>query len=281
MASLLGIIRPSVGQTILSNRHGDLKWTAGVLLSLIVSITMLIFALNEVTSRDFAIETIAKVSDISFGPRGFPGEDHLDELRAALADDDMSSFQPIPSFDIFIAEEDVAGASPRIRSIFFQRLASRIYEQGPNGVPGLVDETVISKELVTQLRLLSVLSAPTHRRLRAPLIGMTAASLLLIIILIRFSVGLGRLTNPGMVLALVGLPWLVGFSLLKKLTQVPVLSETPAHDADISGLVGALSTNVAAPMIETVYPIYATVFATGLVLLFAGGAAWFIRRILR
>jgi len=244
--------------------------------------TLLILGLQQVTSRDFAIETITKVADLSFGSRKFPGEARLDDLRTALESDEMSSFQPIPSIDIFITREDIVGqAAPDIRSMFFQQFATRLYEQGTEGITDIIDETVVSGELVTQLRLLSVLSDPTHRKLRVPFLGTAFASLLLMIILIRLSSGLGRLTNPGLTLILVGLPGLVGLGLIKKLTEVSLLAETPKHDTDISGLIGVLTTNVASPMIDKAYPIYAAAFAAGLALLFTAGTAWLVTQISR
>lgn len=234
-----------------------------MLLSLALSLTLGVLALNQVTSEEFAIETLGRALDLSFGSQELP------------SGTDENGFQPIPSLKITLTEADVADrTSQEIRATFFRRLAAGLYEEGPGGLAQVVDEDRLSEEMTMELRALSTFNATGHETMRLALYILLPVSLLLIFGLVLLSSGVGRLINPGLALCSAALPGLLAVRLAHWLTGMPLLQEAPRHDRDISGLVGAMYTTIVLPIIDRIYPIYGGVFISGVALLLMAGTTW-------
>jgi len=251
----------------------DAKWTAGVCLVVFLILALATLALFQITAKDFAVDAIGSVVNLSFAPHQLPDGNELESLRKAFESGALSEYRPFPSLKLVITEKDVTGLGPdKIRSNFFRRFASQLYERGPEGLPRIVEKKRLREELATELGLLSFIDRPAHQKLGNILVVLSIISILLIACLIYLSSGFGRLANPGLALLGAGLPGLLVLRLVDRISKMPLLNETPKHDGDISGLVGGLAKSILPPAVARIYPIYSVVFAFGLGLVVLAGA---------
>lgn len=118
---------------------------------------------------------------------------------------------------VAVRYDEVAELPPReTKLLIFRKVAEPLYHDGPEGILRLAPnvEAKQAERLERDAGLVTPLTEDSHQRLRVPLEILGAVSLVLIVLLARFSSGLGRLVSPGVVLVLGGLPGLLLLAIL-------------------------------------------------------------------
>src|SRR3990172_1692577 len=177
--------------------HVDAKWITGILLLFILSATFLTFLLAWVTAAEQGIELLSVILASSFSREGLDQEGDLEIMHEKIAESPDGAWQPIPSLNIVVREQDIEGLSPReMRLWFFRQLAEPIYYEGDQGLASLSPDPEMQKNMQGQIGPLGFISAEVHGRLKKALIVLSLASVALLSLLAYFSHRFGRLASP-------------------------------------------------------------------------------------
>jgi hypothetical protein len=197
--------------------HVDAKWITGILLLFLLNLTFVIFILVQVTAPKRGIDLLTILIASSFSREGLDQEADLDIMHQKIAESPNGAWQPIPSLNIVVRENDIDGLTPReMRLWFFRQLAEPLYYKGPQGLASLAPDPAMGKNMVEGgIGPFSFISAETHNKLQKIFYGMASSSLVLMGLLVFFSHRFGRLGSPGCVLLLATLPGLIAFSALR------------------------------------------------------------------
>jgi hypothetical protein len=148
--------------------HVDAKWVAGLLLASVLSLTLLVSSLVQMTAEEPALETLSLTMALLFSRHGLDDETEIAELRQQLRDSPTGSFQPFPGSSITIQETDLVGRSPReIRLALFRQLAQGIYRQEAMGQPALTQPPDGQTIPIDELGILVVFTLESHRTLQS------------------------------------------------------------------------------------------------------------------
>lgn len=195
--------------------HVDAKWITGILLLFLLNTTFLSFLLMRVTAPAMGIDLLTIVLANSFSREGLDQEADMEIMHERIAESPNGAWQPIPSLNIVVREEDIAGLTPReMRLWFFRQLAEPIYYEGSQGLAGLSTDPELRNNTETEIGLVGFISAETHRKLQTTFYILLFISLALLALLVFFSYRFGRLGSPGCVIFLTALPGLIAFSML-------------------------------------------------------------------
>lgn len=195
--------------------HVDAKWITGILLLILLNITFLLFILVQITAPERGIELLTVALANSFSREGLDQEADMEIMHEKIAESPNGEWQPIPTLNIVVREEDIAGLTPReMRLWFFSQLAEPIYYEGSQGLASLSTDPEMRNNTETELGLAAFISAETHRKLQRIFYTLLFASLTLLALLVFFSYHFGRLGSPGLVIFLAALPGLIAFSML-------------------------------------------------------------------
>lgn len=195
--------------------HVDAKWLVGLLLFLVWGATLLGFGLYRATDEKVAVPFLTTLLATSLSREGLDDAADVKEFRQRLQRAPNQRLRPIPQFEVYVRYDEVAGLTPReTRLAIFQKLAKPFYREGPDGIVRLSRsvKAVQSERLRKDTVLVSPLTRDFHDRLQKPLLIAGAAALALFALLSYFSAGLGRITSPGLVLLLAGLPGALAFA---------------------------------------------------------------------
>ena len=202
--------------------HVDAKWITGILLLFILSATFLTFLLAWVTAAEQGIELLSVILASSFSREGLDQEGDLEIMHEKIAESPDGAWQPIPSLNIVVREQDIEGLSPReMRLWFFRQLAEPIYYEGDQGLASLSPDPEMQKNMQGQIGPLGFISAEVHGRLKKALIVLSLASVALLSLLAYFSHRFGRLASPGCVTFLSAVPGVVLFSMMRGWLEHP------------------------------------------------------------
>ncbi len=195
--------------------HVDAKWITGILLLFLMNATFLLFLLMRVTAPDMGIDLLTVALASSFSREGLDQEADMEIMHEKIAESPNGEWQPIPSMNIVVREEDIAGLTPReMRLWFFRQLAEPIYYEGSQGLASLSTDPEL-QNTETEIGLVGFISAETHSKLQRIFYVLLFVSLGLLTLLVFFSYRFGRLGSPGLVIFLTALPGLAIFSMLR------------------------------------------------------------------
>ncbi len=260
--------------------HVDAKWIAGLILAFMLSVTLLIYGLVQVTAEQPAIEVLTLATALMFSPNGLDDETDIGLMRQMLDASPDGSIQPIPGLRIFVSEQDIEGLTPReIRLHFFQKWAEAIYPDGIDGLAALADDPELKTQIIEGGALFNVLTLQTHQALQRALILMAAVSCFMLIPLVLFSYRFGRIGSPGCALFFASLPGAIFFTFLAlavKSIPAPSIEESSA-----TGMVGYLASQVLPPMARTIGQSYQVFLALGVGLMLLAGLSSIVWRLVR
>ena len=215
--------------------HVDAKWITGILLLFLLNITFLLFVLARVTAADRGIDLLTIMLAGSFSRDGLDQEVDLEIMHQKIAELPDGTWQPIPSLNILVREEDIAGLTPReMRLWFFRQLAEPIYYEGQEGLENLATDPEMAKNMQGGIGPFGFISAATHSKLQKTFYGFGSISLALMGLLVFFSYRFGRLGSPGCVLFLGAIPGLIVFSGVRGWLEQTV--ENPASPTETTTL---------------------------------------------
>ncbi|MGC8787331.1 MAG: hypothetical protein ACP5Q1_07905 [Anaerolineae bacterium] len=246
--------------------HVDAKWVAGLLLVAVLSATLLVFNLVQLTAEQPATEIMATTIATLFSRRGLDDESEIAQMRLALRASPDGTLQPIPGLPIVIREKDIAGLSPRqIRLYAFRQLATPLYRKGAAGLAAQITDPEARKSLAGGIGILELFTLKTHQNLRRVFLLLVGACLVLLIPLVFFSYRFGRLGSPGVVLFASSLPGAAISSLLWTVVQNQEMPAPPGEGGSLIGLLNYTLANI----LPHVVPIVARNYLIALVLGFA------------
>jgi hypothetical protein len=258
--------------------HVDAKWIAGLLLSLTLSVTLLIFGLVQVTAEKPAIDVLTLGMALMYSPNGLDDETEIEEMRQLLEASPDGSIQPIPGLQISVRERDIEGLTPReVRLHFFRMWAEPVYQDGIEGLADLADDPELRSEIIEGGGLFNVLTLKTHQALQRGLVVAVIASLLLFIPLVIFSYRFGRIGSPGCVFFFASLPGVLFFSLIG--IAIKPISEPPVAEGSMTGMLGYLVSNLLPSLAKSIAQGYLIFLAVGLGLLLLAGLSNTIWRV--
>lgn len=197
--------------------HVDAKWITSILLLFLLNTTFLLFLLVQVTAPQRGIDLLTLALASSFSREGLDQEQDIEIMRERIAESPTGAWQPIPSLNVVVREEDIAGLTPReIRLWFFRHLAEPLYYEGSQGLASLsTDPEMRNNTTEAEIGFAGFISAETHTKLQRTFYILLFISLVLLALLVIFSYGFGRLGSPGCVIFLAALPGLIVFSMLR------------------------------------------------------------------
>jgi hypothetical protein len=196
--------------------HIDAKWITGILLLFLLNITFLLFVFVQVTAADRGIDLLTITLASSFSRDGLDQEADLEIMHQKIVESPDGTWQPIPSLNILVREEDIRGLTPReMRLWFFRQLAEPLYYEGPQGLASLATDPEMRKNMEGGIGPLGFISAATHSKLQKTFYIFGSISLALMGLLVLFSYRFGRLGSPGCVIFLAALPGLTALSMVR------------------------------------------------------------------
>jgi hypothetical protein len=189
--------------------HVDVKWIVGILLFFALGAALLLFNLSKVTEREFVVETSATVVAGLFSRDGLDSDEGLDDLRKKAEAMPGDTITPIEQFKwLTISKQDIQTLSPReLRVKLFSQITGPIYDKGLEAAA--MDFTTSKKDqesFVRDASLLGVVTKDTHETVKRLTWIVGAVALVLMVVMILFSAGWGRLVGPAVVMLLVSVP---------------------------------------------------------------------------
>jgi hypothetical protein len=196
--------------------HVDAKWITAILLLFLLNMTFLLFILVQALAPQRGIDLLTVLIASSFSREGLDQEADLEIMHRKIAESPDGAWQPIPSLNIVVREQDIEDVSPReMRLWFFRQLAEPIYYEGQQGLASLASDPEMAKKMEGGIGPFGFISAESHGKLQKVFFVFGSISLVLLGLLVFFSYRFGRLGSPGCVLFLAALPGLIGFSMVR------------------------------------------------------------------
>lgn len=258
--------------------HIRVKWVSGLLLLPALLVTVTLYSLVQVTAEGPAVEAVATAMAVSLSPGGLDDPAGIEELKAtALASPD-GFIKPIPGLNMSLRASELEGRTPReLRLLLFRQLAEPVYREGAKGLTALAESEQMLQSMESGVGPIAIISADTHRRLEGVLRVAVGITLVLLIPLLLFSAGFGRLLSPGVALFPVALSGTVAVQWAQTAVANLPPGLHPAAGGSTRGMVQNVAKNVFPPLLQLVERPYEILFvaATGLIALGLAGA--FIR----
>mgnify|MGYP001041475591 CR=1 FL=1 len=250
--------------------HVDAKWISGLILAFLLSATLLVYGLVQVTAEQPAVEALTLATALMFSPNGLDDATEIDIMRLALLASPDGTIQPIPGLRISVSEQEIEGLTSReIRLFYFQKWAEPIYQEGIQGLADLADDPELKAQILEGGSMFNALTLQTHHSLQRVFRYFVVACLVMLIPLVLFSFRFGRIGNPGCVFFFASLPGAVIFTLIGMAVK-PVITPAEGEQA-ITGMLTTLASNVLPAIARELGRIHLMVLGlgVGLVLLAA------------
>jgi hypothetical protein len=245
--------------------HVDAKWVCGLFLLATLSGGLLLMSLAALTAPGRGVEFATTVIASVFSRDGLDAPIDTTDLRARLAASPSGRIAPLDGFPAATITAADLNLSPReLRLKIFRQIAAPIYEKGVEGAAkDFNSDPEKQKTFENDAFALSVFTRQTHDRLvRWGGIALGASAVLLLGV-VYFSFGWGRLANPGLLLLIVALPG-------------AVLSSAMLGMTGQGGAFGVIPAAVVPDLVKALRDIHAPVAEMGVVMLVvaAGGKLW-------
>lgn len=253
--------------------HVDAKWVAGLLFMAALVTTLFLNALVSLTQREPAIELSAAIIGGAFtrpeGEETAANPEDIEKVRQQIEASPDKVFRPFPLFPkVTITKNDIETLnSSQIKQKVFSQISTPIYDLGIEGAARQVtNDPDQIKKFKNDAFFISLFTKQTHEQFKQNRNTAVVATLVLLVALVYFSAGWGRLANPGLLLLFSSIPG----SLLALL-----LAHPPKPDKGDSGpfgpLGGFLSPEVMKSLGEQIGRGYWIAAIVGLLLLVVAG----------
>jgi len=265
--------------------HVDAKWFSGICLLFLASFTFLIYILWKVSARPTGttLLTTLLASSFSYQNGGLDADGDIKVMRAFIDASPNGEWQPNPGLQITVHAEDIEGMMPReVRMWFFRQIAEPLYDEGAQGLVGIVTDPEMQKGMQESVRPLGFVSAEMHGRLWNVLVVSGVVSLAFLVLLIFFSYRFGRIGSPGGVIFLAAVPGLLFWGALRgwldRAAQNP-----PASEQEAIKLYTQLAVDVLPIIVQKALQVYTILFliALGLIVIALIGTVFMRERKLR
>jgi hypothetical protein len=246
--------------------HVDAKWVFGLLLTAVVSGGLLVYGLYQLTGRGSATRMIAP--GIGAYQSGMLSADARTALKVIEADtlsraarNPNDQYQLLPMFNLMATGREIALFTPEaLEAYTAQRVAEVIYDNGAGGLAGIMAG---QSRIPIDVGFLGALGPEVHPALGRIAVVWGVAALILLVPVVIFSAGFGRLGSPGVALTVAALP---GVLVASVLAAIPAAASGAAGAADPVGIVMAVATQVIAVAARSVLPVYGQALLIGLAL---------------
>lgn len=172
--------------------HVDLKWIFGILTTLFLSVSLLLFSLSILTSEKTAIPLVTFIVASQFSKNGLDDPKDIEETKAKFLNSRQDVFYPIEGQNVSITRSDLETLSPReLRLKIFRQVVEPYYF-------GQVDE-----ETKKKAGLLAIVSHTTHNIINQIFFISIIPLLLSLFGLLFFSYRYGKLISPAVIFLLV------------------------------------------------------------------------------
>lgn len=187
----------------------DLKWVFGLVLLASLGATLLLFAARQVTERETAINLSAGAIGAYLTHGNTDDQAGIDKLKAQAAAAPNQTIYPIPGFPtaaLTLTDLNTLTTS-QITQKLFSQVTSPIYDLGIEGAAKkFSSDPAAQQSFIKQASLLRVMTKTTHDKISTLFIILALVSALLLLGLILFSFGWGKLGDPGLIFFITGLP---------------------------------------------------------------------------
>lgn len=186
--------------------HVDAKWIFGLLLTAVLAVWLVLVSLWRVTQREVAIGLFVEAGMEMLYPAP-PAAQALDAMLARARQQPDAAVQ-VFGLELPLKGRDVAGltreeAARRV----FRRLGEVFYDEGPEGLARLrLPDAAEGSMWGGNAGPLALLNAQGHRLMGAVAVLGALVVALLLIPVVYFSAGWGRLASPGVCLLVASLP---------------------------------------------------------------------------
>jgi hypothetical protein len=214
--------------------HVDLKWVSGILFFFALGASLLLFNLGSLTERERATTISATVIASLFSKDGLDDEKDIVQFKQNAALIPGEFVTPIPQYPwLQISKADLETKTPReLRIAIFKQLTDPIYDKGLLGAAQQFSADPVSQQqFVKDASLLGAFTKSTHAALERAFVWTAIFAGVMLVLLVYFSSGWGRLASPAVVLLLVS-PLGTVFSLL--LLYPPTNGDSPFAALPIS-----------------------------------------------
>ena len=248
--------------------HVDAKWICGLLLIFALMVTLFLHALVKLTDE----KNGPTIAALTVGAAFIRGDSavNIEEARAELAKRG-GQIHPVPNFpEIVITEADLDLPLRDLKLKVFKPITDSIYQQGIEATAAKYAPTPEAKEqFIKDAFFFRLFTKQTHENLKSRLTTFIIISLVLMVGVVYFSAGWGRLANPGLLLLVVSLPGTL-FSLL--------LTHPPKDGSE--GALGFLPNDLTKELGYSLGQAYTRITLLGLALLIGAGVGRTITHIL-
>ena len=230
--------------------HVDAKWVAGLLLAGVLTVTMLVHSLAQITDEDFAVDSIALALVLTLAESDLDDDNALEEFLLQVRASPDGTLQLVPGLRITVREEEIAGLSPREAAMTIMRKAAEpLYHRGAQGLADLADDPELGEQILEGGGLFNILTRETHYSLRRALPILVGICLVLLLPVVFFSHRFGRLGSPGFVMCAASLPGAVLFSILATIGGAEGVV-SPAREEGIARLGSYLASEILPPLAQ-------------------------------
>jgi len=235
----------------------DAKWICGLSFIFCLTITLLLATGIQLTDDNRGPRIAALAVGGLFVRSDKPAD--IEKARAEIRKQG-GVIHPVPNMpEITITEKDLALSTTEVKLKVFGPLTTMIYHDGIEATASRYGQTPEQKEKFKKdATLLQVFTKTTHESLKNIVTVFAIVSTLLLLGVVYFSAGWGRLANPGLLLLYVSLPG----------SLVALLLTFPPKDDD-GGPLAFLPSDVTANLGGPIGSVYYWVTILGVALLFA------------
>lgn len=260
------MLKKKTDSTIRPYWHVDAKWVCAILLTLGLWVSSVLYILSTLTSERIAVPVATQIVAGLFSNKGLDDTTEIEEFKQKARQQAGDKVETLPG--IFVSKTDIETLSPReLRLKIFGQLVTPYYELGAKGVAAKqTTDPAERAKIERQAGLLALLNKNTHEILEQAFLISLGLLVLPLIGLVYFSAGFGRLVSPGIVLISISFPGAV----IAGIMQIAKHSSKPFGGGGTSAI-PALPPESLEMMLGAFTPVFALVFALGVLLLVAAG----------
>jgi hypothetical protein len=220
----------------------DAKWVFGLLLTGLLTVLLVLATLWQVTRRETAVTLFVEAGMSMLYPA--PQATHSLDEALARARKNPDSLVRVMGLEVPLRGHEIAGLDRDAAArLVFRRLGEVFYDKGPEGLAHLRISNTPSFLGQQGPGPLALLNSRGHSRVGVVVAVVAMLALLLLIPVVYFSAGWGRLGSPGVCLFVASLPGLplvaVGLSSSSGNGPSPVLRFLGQAVAPVYGLAAA------------------------------------------
>ncbi len=200
----------------------DAKWVVGILFVLVFSSTLALYNVMQLTDRERAVEVITVAIEKSLSKAEGNIQNLIAEYKNELAAkaEQESPAEPTEERPIakilksFFPESEILTSSPeQLKTKMLQDIAVPFYEGGTSAIFTMLRGVDYTKYLDEGLQSFQIYSDETHQQMQTWFGISLTVSLVVLLGLIYFSCGWGKLFSPGLVLLIASFPGFASYNI--------------------------------------------------------------------